>query len=150
MDVKYFYLRNKTDRKKYVMTQIAMIPQEFVDKYNLQEKSQNRYIYARITKGMYRLPQEGRIAHDALVKHLEPYGYHPSSKPPRLWRHKNLPINFTLVVDDFGVKYSGKENVLHLKVALDDIYMVTPEWEGKLYIGISLKWEYKMAQSNFL
>ena len=70
------------------MIQMAMITQEFVDKYNIQEKSHNGYICARITKGMYGLLQEGRISHDALVKYLEPYGYHPSSKIPGLWTHK--------------------------------------------------------------
>ena len=32
MDVKYFYLNNMMDRAEYIMMQIAMIPQEFVDK----------------------------------------------------------------------------------------------------------------------
>ena len=54
---------------------------------------------------MYGLLQAGRIAHDAIVKHLDPYEYHPSRKTPGLWIHKNQPINFTLVFDDFGVKY---------------------------------------------
>ena len=58
---------------------------------------------ARVKMGMYGLTQAGQIAHDALVKHLEPYGYHPSSKNPVLWKHNSQPINFTLVVDDFGV-----------------------------------------------
>ena len=84
-------------------------------------------------------PQAGRIAHDALVKHLEPYGCHPSSKTPGLWKHNMRPIKFTLVVDDFGVKYLGKEHSLHLKVALEEKYKVTTDWEGKLYIGIALK-----------
>ena len=83
-----------------------MIPQEFVDKYNLKEKAHNGYIYARVTEGMYGLPQAGRIAHDALLKNLEPYGYHPSRKPLVLWKHNSRPINLTLVVNDFGVKYS--------------------------------------------
>ena len=30
---------------------------------------------------MYGLPQAGRIEDDALVKHLEPYGYRPPKKP---------------------------------------------------------------------
>ena len=85
-----------------------MIPQELVDKYNLIEKAHNEYIFSRVTKGMYELPQTGRMAHDALVKHLEPYGYHPSSKTPRIWKHNSRPINFTLVVNYFGVKYSVK------------------------------------------
>ena len=78
MNVKYFYLNNMMNGAEYIMIQISMIPQEFVDKFNLQEKLHNGYIYARVTKGMYGLPQAGRIAHDSLVKHLETYGYHPS------------------------------------------------------------------------
>ena len=74
MDVKCVYMNNMMDRAEYIMIQIAMIPQEFLEKYNLQEKSHNEYIYARLTKVMYGLPQEGCIAHDALVKHLKPYG----------------------------------------------------------------------------
>ena len=45
--------------------------------------------------------------------------------------------------DDFGVKYSGKEHALHLQAALEDKYKVTTDWEGKLYIEIALKWDYK-------
>ena len=39
MDVKYFYLNNMIDREEYIMMHISMIPQEFVEKYNLKEKS---------------------------------------------------------------------------------------------------------------
>ena len=53
MDVKYFYLNNQMDRAEYIMIQISMILQEFVDKYNLTEKSHNGYIFAWVTKGIY-------------------------------------------------------------------------------------------------
>ena len=33
------------------MIQISMIPQKFVGKYNLTEKAQNGYIYAKGNKG---------------------------------------------------------------------------------------------------
>ena len=62
------------DRDEYIMIQISMIPQEFVEKYNLTEKAHNGYIYTRLAKGMYGPLQEGRISHDAIVKNLEPYG----------------------------------------------------------------------------
>ena len=55
------------------MIQISMIPQEFVDKYNLKGKGNNSYIFVRATKGMYGLPQAGLIEHDDQVKHLEPH-----------------------------------------------------------------------------
>ena len=48
-------------------------------------------------------------------------------------------MKFTLVVNDFGVKYSGKEHALHLKAALEDKYKLTTYWEGKVYIEIALK-----------
>ena len=92
---------------------------------------------------MYGLPQSGRITHDALVKQLKPSGYHPPSKNPIQWTHNSQPINLTLVVDDFGQKYSGKEHALHLKAAIEDKYRVTIDWEVKLYIWIALKWDYE-------
>ena len=69
---------------------------------------------------MYGLPLAGKIAHDALVQHLEPYEYRPSRKTPGLWTHESLPINFTLLVDYFRVKDLGKEYDLHLKESLED------------------------------
>ena len=92
---------------------------------------------------MYGLPQAGRISHDYLLKHIETYGYHPSSKNPARWKHNIRTINFTFVVGDFGVKYLGKEHALHAKSALETKYKVTTDWEGKFYIGIALKWEYE-------
>ena len=38
-DVKYFHLNNIMDGSEYIMIQISMIPQEFVDKYNIKEKA---------------------------------------------------------------------------------------------------------------
>ena len=74
MDVNDFYLNNQMYRDEYIMIQLSMIPQEFVEIYNLTEKAHNGYIYERVTKGMYGLPQSGQISHDAMSKHLEPYG----------------------------------------------------------------------------
>ena len=39
-------------------------------------------------------------------------------------------IQFTLVVDDFGVKYVGEKHALHLKKTLEENYKVTTEWDG--------------------
>ena len=35
-----------------------------------------------------------------------------------LFMHKTRPVWFTLVVDNFGVKYVGKENAKHLMSVL--------------------------------
>ena len=125
------------------MIQISRIPQDIVDKYYLKVKAHNGYIFAQITKGMYGIPQSGHIAHDALLKHLEPYGYRPSSKTTGLWMHASRPINFTLVLHNFGVTCLIKEYTLYLKESIEDKYEVTTDWEVKLTIGISLEWDYE-------
>ena len=87
--------------------------------------------FSRVTKGMYGLPQEGKISHDALERHVEHYGYLPSSKTPGLWTHNSWLINFTLEVNNFVVKYSGKEHALHLKSSLEDKCKVNIDRERK-------------------
>jgi hypothetical protein len=52
------------------------------------------------------------------------------------------PIQFTLVVDDFGVQYVGAEHVQHLIAALETIYYVLKDWTGVLYCDITLNWDY--------
>ena len=50
-----------------------------------------------------------------------------------------------LVVDDFGVKCQGIQHAKHLKAALEQHYDVAVDWEGKLFCGITLDWDYKMG-----
>ena len=57
MEVKDFYPNNRMDRSEYIIIHIYMIPQEFVEKYNLKDKIHNGYIFTQVTKGMYGLPQ---------------------------------------------------------------------------------------------
>ena len=68
------------DITEYTKIQISMIPHEFIIAYNLKDKENNGHIFTRVTKGMYGLPQAGRVTHDALVQDLAPYEYYPSRK----------------------------------------------------------------------
>ena len=47
------------------------------------------HIHTWVTKGIYGLPQAGRISHNNLLKHLDPYGYLHSSRTPGLWKHNS-------------------------------------------------------------
>ena len=98
-----------------------MIQHKYLDKYNLKKKVQNGYILAQVTKGMYVLPQAELIAHYALVKHMDPYGYNLLIITPVIFTHVSWTINLTLLVDDFGVKYPRKEHVLHPKAEVEKI-----------------------------
>ena len=46
------------------------------------------------------------------------------------------------MVDDFGVKYIGKEHADHLTTVLKQDYELDEDWDGTKYYGISLNWAY--------
>ena len=92
----------------------------------------------QIEKGMYGLPQAGILANKLLRKRLAPHGYYELPHTPGLWKHVSLLVQFSLVVDDFGVKYVGEENARHLINALTTNYEVSTDWNGSLYCGIKL------------
>jgi hypothetical protein len=56
---------------------------------------------------MYGLPQARIIAQEFLKERLTKHGYTQSKIIHGLWKHKTRPTCFTLVVDDFAVKYTN-------------------------------------------
>jgi hypothetical protein len=125
-----------------MMIPVSLIPKAIFDQYNLGPLVHNGYIYVEIRKGMYGLPQAGKIANDALVPYLASHGYHQCSHTPGLFKHSTRPVLFSLVVDDFGVQYVGKEHAQHLADVIAAKYKMTTDWKGELYVGISLHWDY--------
>ncbi len=68
--------------------------------------------------------------------------YKEHANAPGLWYHKTHPISFTLVVNDFGVKYVNKADVEYLLESLHTTYKLTADWTRDLYCGITLGWNY--------
>ena len=93
-------------------------------------------MYIKIQKGMYGLQQAGLLAQELLKRQLAKNGYTHSKLTPGLWTHHMRPIQFCLIVDDFGVKYMGKEHADHLHKILADSYKITIDWRGEKYIGL--------------
>ena len=61
-----------------------------------------------------------------------------------MWTHITRPIQFTLVVDDFGVKYTRlKDAEQILSVLKKEFTAASTNWEGALYCGITLEWNYE-------
>ena len=56
---------------------------------------------------MYGIPQAGMLFNNHITKYLDTYGYSPTTHTLILWHQQIYPISFTLLVDDFGVKYFG-------------------------------------------
>ncbi len=61
---------------------------------------------------------------------------------PGLWKHTGSDLMFTLVVDDFGVRYTKKADVENLVSVLTQAYNCTVDWAGERYIVLTLVSDY--------
>ncbi len=139
LNLKDFYLMTPMKRYEYFCMKLDHFFQDIIDKYDLTSKvDHNGNVHCEVQRGMYRLPQAGIIVQELLEEQLKKAGYTQSKLTPGYWKHKWLPISFTLVVDNFGVKYIGKEHVMHLIKVLNEHYEVEEDWDGKRYLGITL------------
>ena len=80
--------------------------------------------YVEIKKGKYDLPQAGLLA-----QKFNKNKYKQSSLKLCLWKHHTQPVQFCFVVDDFGVKYMGKEHAKHKRI-IEQHYKVSMDWSG--------------------
>jgi hypothetical protein len=141
MDIKNYYLGTPLPQFEYMNMLLSRFPQEIIQKYNLNALAINGWVYIEIRKGMYGLKQAGIRGNQLLQTRLPPFGYYPTWHTPGLWLYKTLPISFTLIVDDFAVKYVGKHHAEHLRNALLRAYELTTDWTATLYSGMTLKWD---------
>ncbi len=83
----------------------------------------------------YGLPQAGIPANELLRSRLLAEGYYEAESTSGLWRHKWLPIQFCLVVDNFGIEYVGIELFNHLLDLLKRFHGVQYNMAGdKLWV----------------
>ena len=139
---KSFYLCTPMDRYEYMKMPLSIFPEHIKRQYNMEAHALNGFVYLEIRKAIYGLPQGGILANKLLRKRLAPHGYYEVAHTPGLWRHVTRPIEFSLVVDDFGVKYVGKKHADHLLKVLHKYYKTSTDWKGSLYCGVSLNWNY--------
>ena len=117
---------------------IRIFPQHVIDQYSLLDHVKISFVHVEICRAIYGLPQAGILANQQLRTRLAPFGYYEVAHTPGLWRHVTKPVQFSLVVDDFRVKYVGEEHVRHLIQALKtdhkepgDAYKVEVDWEDR-------------------
>jgi hypothetical protein len=119
------------------------MPEDVIEQYKLLDiATPDRYVYCKIRHGMYGLPQAGIIPQELLAKQSKEQGYLQSKTTPRLWKHEWQPITFSLVIDDFGVKYVGKEHPQHLLQMVQKYYMCLFEADREQYCGLTIQWDY--------
>jgi hypothetical protein len=104
MDISNFYLNTPMDRPEYIRMKLADIPDEIINEYKLKDLVEpDGSIFIAVLRSMYGLSQSGLLSNKLLEKQLNAHGYFQSKLVPGLWTHEWQPIQFTLVVDDFGV-----------------------------------------------
>ena len=129
IDISNFYLMTPLKRPEYIRMKIDNLPEEIINEYKLHKKvNKAGIVYIEVPKGMYRLPQAGLLTNKLLEQCLNKHRYFQSKLVPGLWKHITRPISFTHLVDDFGIKYVGKEHVDHLMNVLQEHYQVKADW----------------------
>ena len=139
------YLNTKLPEPEYMRIHISLIPDEIMKAYNPTPDVKG-FCYVKIIIAIYGLKQSGALANKDLKANLAKHGYFPMKHTPGLFKHESRPINFSLVVDYFGVLYSSKADAKHLEAALTAHYTITTNWTGDKYIGIDLKWNYEKRE----
>ena len=128
---------------KYVCIKITDIPEEFILEYRLAGiEDINGWIYFEICWGCYGLPQAGILANNHLRGRLEEESYYKAHSTPGLWQHKWRPVQFCLIVDNFGVEYVGKEHFNHLLTLLKKYHQVQTNMAGDTIAGINVQWDF--------
>ena len=132
------------EEPEYMKIPVRLIPDEIKVEYKVREFEHDGYVYVQINKGMYGLEQTGLLANELLAKRLAKHGFSQTPHTPGLCKHHTKPIQFALVVDDFGIKYKNKQDAQDLINALEINYeAVSVDWDGELFWGIKLEWDYQ-------
>jgi hypothetical protein len=130
MDIKNYYLGTSLPTYEYIRLPLAILPLDIIEKYDLKRLAVNGWVYLEIRKGMYGLKQAGLLANQLLQKRLKPFVHYPAIHTPGLWLYNTKSKAFSLVVDDFAVKYVTKSDANHLRDALLQHYEITTDWKG--------------------
>jgi len=138
-DVCDYYLGTPMDTPEYMRVPLKYIPAATMKKHKLEALVHNSAVVMQLNKGIYGLKQAGRLAQQRMVQHLADHGYEQTANTPCLFKHVTNGVIFTLVVDDFGVKYRRKEDADHLLNTLEKLYKIKTNWAGDAYIGFDIK-----------
>eukprot|EP00804_Cyclotella_cryptica_P021022 CCRYP_019788-RA/>CCRYP_019788-RA protein AED:0.27 eAED:0.27 QI:0/0/0/1/1/1/2/0/512 len=135
IDIKDFYLNTPMAHPEYMRLKLADIPAAIIDLYKLRDIAQDGYVFVAFKRDSHRPA--------SLHNNSSNNASRPSKLNPGFWTHDWRPICFALCVDDFGVKYVGKEHAEHLINTLKGHYDISTDWDGRRYIGLTLQWDYR-------
>jgi hypothetical protein len=146
LDLTDFYLGSTLPHPEYMWITRDQLPTDIQERYKSIIKWHGDRTLVQIDKGIYGLPQAGKLAQDDLLLLLESGGYYQCRNTPLLFRHQTRPISFVLVVDDFSVKYVHHSDALHLLSIIGNKYKYTVDWDGTKYLGMTVNHDRKKRE----
>ena len=138
IDIKDFYLNTELPRSEWMRIPVKFLSAAILDKHNLRPFINDGAVIFEVVKSLYGLPHAGKISQDELIRHLATHGYHQTTTPC-LFRHDTNGIAFTLVVDDFGIKFRERAAAQHLIDTLLLRYQITIKFDATKYLGLTLR-----------
>ena len=150
-DISNMYLNTPLDDYQYMRFNVKDVPPEVINLYNLHNKIiPDGWLYCKIQRAIYGLNEAGKLANIQLQKLFATEGYYPCLFTQELFRHETRDITFSLVVDDFGVKYINQKDEEHLEPVIKKNYPMKTDWDGDYYLGMTLKWNYDKTHNKRL
>jgi hypothetical protein len=139
IDLTDFYLGSKLPRPEYVRIKLKDIPLETIAWHSLEQYIEGDSILFQVDGSMYGHPVAGRISNQDLVKHLVRHSYIQDDMVPCFFTHATNVIQFTLVVDDLGIKHiEGNGGLQHLQKTLELKWKTKLDYSGAKYLGIRI------------
>ena len=151
LDLDDFYLGgDNLPRPEYCRVKLKDIPLETIALHSLEQYIENDEILFQVDGSMYGHPVAGRVCNQDLVKHLATHGYIQDDIVPCLFSHVSNGIQFTLIVDDLGIKHiDGTGALEHLKAAIELKWKTKLDRSGAKYVGIRIDWHYNAKVPHF-
>ena len=146
MDVTDMYLHSRlpSDQYEYMVLNLDEIPKEIIDTYHVMDFALpgESKVYVEVTGALYGMKQAGYLANNDIVEHLANNGYTQLPNTPCLFRHHTDDIEFSLITDDFGVRYGTKAAADKLLEVMSRKYKMTHDWSGSKYAGFDILIDY--------
>ena len=140
-DISNMYLNTPLDDYQYMRFNVKDVPPEVIDLYNLHDKiTPDGWLYCKIRRAIYGLKEAGKLANIQLQKVLATEGYYPCPFTQGFFCHETRDITFSLVVDNFGVKYTNRKDAEHLESVIKKNYPMKTNWDGDYYLGMTVKY----------
>ncbi len=86
------------------------------------------------------------MANNLLHGHLEKEGCYKAATTPGLWKLKWWPIQFCLIVNNFGLEYVGIEHFDHLLTVLQWYHQVQTNMAGNKIVGLNVQLDFPSKQ----